>query len=338
MSIKIDLDNHNNNRQVKLNIVMNRSSGSKTAKPRVANDRVQKRRGRRPKKIIDNVELKTQSAPTKNEKNNSSVILRLNIDPTKLKNIKSKRTAVQDQSDSTDESFTDMFNNDIPNDSVCAKCVKNEKTIGILKGKLEKYEKQNKLNNTNKIYHNRLSFISYTTNKKVTIKKTNLLCLWDSHNFETLPCVLPELYHNETYYITGCFCSFNCALAHNLYYLKDAKIYQRKSLLYKLYREMYDIEISEPIDIKEAPPREILASFGGTMTIQEFRNSFTVMNKEYIVYVPPLKPISLIIEERTTDATNTEKETKYVQKRSKPLSKKHSIMSFMKTDPDETSN
>ena len=164
-----------------------------------------------------------------------------------------------------------MFKNDIPCDNTCGKCSKNEKALAIMKSKLEKYEQKDKIDKSNKIHNNKLNFISIDSGKKIVIKKTNTKCWWDAHSFENLPCFLPELFHNDTYHVIGCFCSFNCALAYNLYYLKDSNIHHRISLIYKLYKELYGIGNDETLEIKVAPPKEILEDFGGDMNISTFR-------------------------------------------------------------------
>ena len=44
---------------------------------------------------------------------------------------------------------------------------------------------------------------------------------------------------------------------------------------------MYGLTSDDIVDIKEAPPKEILEDFGGDMSIDVFRRSFIMMNKEY---------------------------------------------------------
>ncbi len=309
----------------------NKGSGSKTSTVQ------KKKRGRRPKKII-NSSSNDMGQPKENNDNqtNASVILKLKFDPKKFKldkksNKKNSKLTSEDKNDNLSEG---MFKNDIPCDNICHKCIKNEKALSLIKSKLEKYEQKDKIDKSNKIYNNNLNFISISTGKKITIKKTNLKCWWDAHTFDNLPCFLPELYHNNTYHVIGCFCSFNCALAYNLYYLKDSKVYLRKALTYNLYRQMYDINNKEPIEIKEAPPKEILEDFGGSVNINAFRRKFIMLNREYIVFVPPIKPINIVVEERTIDTNDDNNDNDYVLKRYKPLNKKKSVISSMKKYSD----
>lgn len=350
MSKKIDFFNRNSKKDsidISINNKMSNTmrAGSKSSKKdQIDKKNVVKRRGRRPKKIIENIGLEDPSDEIPTYKNNSAVILKIPFSPSKLRGIKDKTTKHhispvndydEDEIDKTDESSEGMFRNDIPGDNTCHKCSINEKTITILKSRLDKYEKKEKIDKSHKIYVNKINFISYGTGKKIEIKKTSIKCWWDAHSFTNTPCFLPELFHKDTYHVSGCFCSFNCALAYNLYYLKDSKIHHRKSLIYKLYREIHGLSPDEPIDIKEAPPKEILEDFGGDMSIDTFRKSFITFNKEYIVFVPPIKPISIMIEERNVDiSANNENENEYVLRRSKPLTKKRSIISSLKMNMD----
>lgn len=320
--VKDKTDMKKGNHEVKINKSYYGSKSSKLP------DKPVKRRGRRSKKILEttNVEPPAESL-AESKKNNSAVILRLNIDPSRLKNI--PRTNKND----IDESSEGMFKNDIPVDTTCHKCAKNEKKIIALKSKLERYEKKERMDKTNKIYSNKLSFISLE-GKKVILKKTNIKCWYDCNSFTNLPCFLPEIYHNNSYYVRGCFCSFNCALAYNLHYIKDSRMDKRKSLVYTLYKEMYGLNSDEVVEIKESPYREVLEDFGGTMSIETFRRNLIISNKEYIVYMPPIKPITISIEERNIQSANDENKKDIILKRSKPLNRKSSVISSLKLNMD----
>jgi len=289
-----------------------------------------KKRGKRIKKILDDNDINNKRIIDTKNKKPSAVILGLNIDPKKIldKNKLEKNKKQESYDNENSESPIHIFGSNEGNTNECSKCSKNEKLIESLKSKLNVYEKNEQINKNVMLYTNNLSFISYKTGKKISIKKTNTRCWWDTYTFETLPCFLPEIFYNNTYHVIGCFCSFNCALAYNLYYLKDSKIYQRKSLVYKLYREMYKLKIEDKIDIKEAPPKEILDEYGGDpkMNIERYRKTFITMNKEYLIFFPPLKPINMLIEEKTTDVDDVE--SKYILKRNKPLHKGKSMMSL----------
>jgi hypothetical protein len=301
-----------------------------------------KRRGRRPKKILENeddvVDDKQNAGSSAQD---PAVILRLRANPSKLKGIGTKSSQegnnnikyIPEISDG--DSSDDMFKNDIPLDSACHKCIKYEKTLSILKSRLEKYENREQKDRTTKIYNTKLSFVQIKNGKKFALKRTNQKCLWDGCTFTNLPFPLPEMFHKDNYYVIGLFCSPDCALAHNLYVLKDSKMYQRKSLVYKLYRELHSMGPNENITLKEAPPKELLEDYGGSMSIDTFRRNFQLLNKEYVVYVPPIKPLNIVIEETDLNTNDEISDNKYVLKRKKPLSKKKSVIASMNMNFEE---
>lgn len=285
-----------------------------------------KKRGRRPKKIIND---ETDDFSEQDEKQNfpgSSIIVQMKIDTTKLTNNK-KKTPIEN--DNFSEELSDgMFNNDIPNDITCRKCIKNEKKIALLKSTLEKYDSVEHISNTNKIHKNNINVLSSITGEKMLNNK-EVWCVWDGHPFTNKAFHLPETYHKGIYYVVGHFCSPNCALAHNLYYIKDVNVHQRRSLVFQMYREMMGISVDEKIVLLEAPCREALIRFGGDMSIEQFRHSFSILNKEYIVYFPPMKPTLPIIEERVIGVHNSE-DKKYALRRKTPIKKKNSVLLSMK--------
>lgn len=350
---------------IRMGRTVKNKSGSKTvlgSKTKRTKNSVVKKRGHRTKKIFDESEISSDREPDNEVGNNKSVIvgLRLPFDvsksltkvpptdkPKKGKTVKKtcekkKGTKCYDgDTDNNDDSENDkinysensdssegMFRNDIPKDNYCHNCVKNEKALAIMQNKLDKYEKKEQLDRSIKIHVNKLNFVSMSTGKKVKLSPTKIRCWYDTHKFTTLPCVLPDVYHNDTYYFIGCFCSFNCALAYNLYNLKDSKMDIRKALTYKLYREIYDIKSDKRIEIKIAPERQILESYGGKVSINEFRQELILLEKEFVMYMPPLKAINIVIEERST-STNNDNDKEYVLRRNKPLANKSSIISSM---------
>ncbi|CAH6420332.1 Viral transcription factor 2 [uncultured virus] len=314
-----------------------------------------KRRGRRPQKILDESSLSSDHQDDATEQSsNSAVIVRLpshllnaqSINKTGSKTTLPKRNQTgstrapiePEDSEGSNDSSSDvdddqlsegMFKNDIPCDDKCHNCEKNEKALVTLRGRLAKYEKKDTEEKGSKIYINKLNLVMLDTRKRFKVCKTNVKCWWDAHSFSNYPWFLPELFHNNTYHVIGCFCSPNCALAYNLYAIKDSKTHHRKSLMYKLYRELHNLTPDEIVEIREAPPKEILVDFGGDMPIDVFRRSFIETDKEYNIFVPPIRPINMIIEERSVGTDIDDSDGEYVLKRSKPLIKKGSIIASL---------
>ena len=104
-------------------------------------------------------------------------------------------------------------------------------------------------------------------NKFILEKKTDLLCWWCGHKFDNTPFPLPEKYYDNKFFVFGNFCSPSCACAYNID-INDHKLWERNSLILKLANELSDENLE---NIYPAPPKQILKSFGGNITIDEFR-------------------------------------------------------------------
>ena len=138
--------------------------------------------------------------------------------------------------------------------------------------------------------------------------QTNIHCYWCRHSFDTTPVGCPlsmrvdpskkvhssviknqifELTETEyhrgkkiVYETDGIFCSFNCALA----YAKDRNYDPEYSQSYQLLQEMYcSIYGLDGGKLTEAPSWKLLDNYGGILNIQEFRETFQVI--EYEVFM-----------------------------------------------------
>lgn len=110
---------------------------------------------------------------------------------------------------------------------------------------------------------------------KVNLKEdypetSDFLCWWCCHNFDGSPKCVPTNYNdkNESFTITGNFCSWNCAKAYT--------IYEKPNQITNLTRLIQFIHGSGDFLIPVAPPRYLLKPFGGTMTIEEFRKNSSI--------------------------------------------------------------
>ncbi len=155
---------------------------------------------------------------------------------------------------------------------------------------------------------------------------TKTKCWWCRNCFTEPAVQLPEDYYNDTFYCIGNFCSFNCAKSHNLD-INDSMTYKRESLLHLLYYQTY----SENKEIVPAPHWITLDEYGGTLSIDKFRENSIQNNKEYLVLHPPLMSRQMQIEESykfnklkevPIDKVNkmySEVESEYAIRRSKPV-------------------
>ena len=124
-------------------------------------------------------------------------------------------------------------------------------------------------------------------------KKTDIACWWDGHQFDNMPIGLPHKMVQNKLLVTGCFCSFECAMAYNLCQ-RDFKVSERTSLLKLLFRKLYP---DQDDNIKYSPRKEVLQKFGGNLTIEEYRDNLRKPQKEVRVLMPPIISLAPQIEE-----------------------------------------
>jgi hypothetical protein len=143
-----------------------------------------------------------------------------------------------------------------------------------------------------KVNISNMCLIDNSTKQNIIVEKTDIKCWWCTYSFENVPVFLPDRYSDSNYYVFGCFCSVNCAASYNLLYLNDNKINERYSLLKKIY----NIE-----NIQLAPKKEILITYGGNKSIEEFRQYNKYITKKYRYILPPMIAIIPLIEEKVIE-------------------------------------
>lgn len=181
-----------------------------------------------------------------------------------------------------------------------------------------------------KVYPVNLKLFNMEQNEFIPTK-TNLCCWWCTCSFDCLPTYLPEKYSEGKFYVSGCFCSFNCAGAYNLAQV-DNKVWERYSLLKLLYYLTNKDKINSinDIEINISGPKELLDKYGGPFTIEEYRKNSKILGREYHKLIPPFIPLNMGFEEITNSKTNkntnlsnlihsTSKNDNIFIKRNKPL-------------------
>ena len=143
-------------------------------------------------------------------------------------------------------------------------------------------------------------YFSDFNKRKEWPKKSNLKCMWCCHNFDNVPCAIPTKIKNDIFYVFGNFCMKECAAA----YIFDSNeidnlIWERYSLLNHLYSI---IEDQPDLNIKLAPPRLALEVFGGHLSIEQFRESNNIKNRNFKVVLPPMVSIIPSLEEVNRDS------------------------------------
>ena len=126
-------------------------------------------------------------------------------------------------------------------------------------------------------------------------KETSVKCWWCDEQFNTIPVYIPNGYKNETFYVFGNFCSFNCAAKYNSVILPDYKRCTRHALLENMKNKI----TGDETPIKFAQPRETLCSKGGPLSIHDFRKDFINIDTKCVISLPPMIPLIHVIEQYT---------------------------------------
>lgn len=178
-----------------------------------------------------------------------------------------------------------------------SKTEKLERENKNLKSKLEEYQYIEKLLVDNgEVSEDKYHIINTVTDVKS--KKSNLRCWHCTYNFDTIPIGLPESYDSKskTYKTRGVFCSFSCCHAYNIS-LADYKVFERLAHLNHIKRHVFKGDKRENMTITPSLDKKVLLEYGGTMTIQEYRNNSIFIPTKKIDSVPLLIPYFEAIEE-----------------------------------------
>lgn len=97
-----------------------------------------------------------------------------------------------------------------------------------------------------------------------------ILCWWCCHSIDGDVLHMPYEYKNGTFKTKGQFCSWECMKAFNV--RNETYTTCRIADLITLYRKQVYGKIES---IKAAPSKYTLESFGGTLSIEEFRSGMT---------------------------------------------------------------
>lgn len=124
-------------------------------------------------------------------------------------------------------------------------------------------------------------------------RATDIRCWWCTYQFDGTPCSVPYKYDGEEFYVYGCFCSFECSMAHIVENVKDKK-WEKAALLNLMFKIIH----GKDSPIESAPPKEILIDYGGKMTIEMYRKRSCAKMISYDIVIPPIVSLQPQIEER----------------------------------------
>lgn len=235
------------------------------------------RRGRKPKYVYSSYDIAVDesqgvAAVVPDDEN---IIVRLNISNEVL-------TSVVSGSNQDDQPYAynhDTYNN-ISNINDILSCQDDGASI-----------KKNKNDNGSKVVNVLNEFAEKNKNNEWP-SNTSISCYWCVHKFDNAPFAIPINYKNGSFDVFGCFCSLECAAAHNFNENKSQdEMWERYQLINMMSREMKLGNV-----VRCAPPRLSLKVFGGNMDIDTFRN-VGKCNKLMNVNFPPMTSITQQLEE-----------------------------------------
>lgn len=140
------------------------------------------------------------------------------------------------------------------------------------------------------------------TNEKIEKEnKVSKLCWNCCHSFHNHIHGIPMKYIHGIFYVYGSFCSLECGCRYAHDNLKDHNFYE----IYSLINLYSNIILNKKEKIEMAPNRLLLDSFGGDLTIEEYRSK-NVIN--YEVNIPPILPINHIVNKFETNQKTNNKD------------------------------
>lgn len=132
------------------------------------------------------------------------------------------------------------------------------------------------------------SYLSHITKDRYYMRENLTKQKMDAVMNQQIPNITISPIENNYYLTDGVFCSFNCALS----FVKDNNddLFYKDS--YSLLHSMYHDFTSAYSKIVPAPHWRLLKTYGGQLTIEEFRKSFYLIDYEFMFNVRDIKEIS----------------------------------------------
>lgn len=159
--------------------------------------------------------------------------------------------------------------------------------------------------NTRTINDKKIHLVLASFKNKTWPSSSPYACWNCTEHFENAPVGIPTIAmsdnYEDTYYLEGNFCSFNCAARHlfDTHNAADSQLFTIYEILNFIYNELSaDIKGGEYEKIKLAPERICLKKFGGHLSLEEYRKNF-MTKVNYEVFRSPLIPALYHIQENT---------------------------------------
>lgn len=167
-----------------------------------------------------------------------------------------------------------------------------------------------------------------TSEVKKIPESSDSACYWCCHSFSNRPVVLPIRDTGEHLIVMGNFCCPECAMAYLFDIHQDSHTrWEQLSLLNRIYTEACNGKITP------APPRTVLRLFGGSLSIQEYRQLIQSHKVRVDVHLPPMVSILATMDTKPIDfydANITKNVSETVKER---LQKAEEVLRLRRTKP-----
>jgi hypothetical protein len=158
--------------------------------------------------------------------------------------------------------------------------------------------------------------------------QSDAACFWCCYTFTHRPVVLPIRDTGEHLLVTGNFCSPECATSYLFDMRQDSHTrWEQFALLHRVYGDACHGTIYP------APARNSLKLFGGSLSIQEYRNLIRSHKVRVDIHLPPMVSILATMDTKPIDfydASLTKNVTETVKER---LQKAEEVLRLRRTKP-----
>lgn len=142
--------------------------------------------------------------------------------------------------------------------------------------------------------------------------KHNTVCFWCCHSLVDKEYGMPIRYdsvHNS-FTLYGCFCSLECAAAHNFsLHMGSDRAWEIHSWIQLLARRY-----GYSGRVRPAPSKYLLKMFNGPLSIEEFRTVHKDLTRTYVMNIPPFIHVSSQMEVLNTSFLSQGPNTKDLKK------------------------
>lgn len=288
---------------------------------KLSRGRPKKKDNKKSNVVVYNLQA-TPVAPTSGRRYNNIITLSL----TKSDIVRLEKKIVEDSKPSTDRVCAE--NEPQPFDQMLMSCF--EKALPVK----EKLMNNSEFKTRRKDVERRKNLIINNGVDRKTYKvmmderwpsETDVVCFYCCHSFDTTPVGIPHKFVNNVFNCYGNFCSYNCAKRYlcpfyneeddvaMILAVHDMLVGDEQNEKLQLLELLFHLETNAPFykEIKPAPSRLVLKMFGGTKTIDEYRNSF-YSHTTFHVFKMPITSVGYQIEEsdRTLHYESLKKEPK----------------------------